>query len=135
MQDLGPRAGGRGSKHGAFTDTPARFALVRDHVANLLRNVPGRIALDLPTIATSLAAVSPVAAGMTTKRLANIRSDFLAAARASGLIPIGAWHKGRLASAWRQLFARLSQRRAHLGLSRFARYASAQGIDRRRSTM
>jgi integrase len=98
-------------------------------VANLLGNVPGRIALDLPTIATSLAAVSPVAAGMTTKRFANIRSDFLAAVRASGLIPIGAWHKGCLAPAWRQLFARISHKRAHLGLSRFARYASAQGID------
>jgi hypothetical protein len=31
---------------------------------------------------------------MTTKRLANIRSDFLSAARVSGLIPIGAWYKG-----------------------------------------
>jgi len=98
-------------------------------VANLLGNVPARIALDLPTIATSLAAVSPVAAGMTAKRFANIRSDFLAAVRASGLISIGAWHKGRLAPAWCQLLARISQKRAHLGLSRFARYASAQGID------
>ena len=34
-----------------------------------------------------------------------------------------------MAPAWRQLFARLSRRRAHLGLSRFARYASARGID------
>ena len=104
-----------------------RSAVMR--VANLLGNVPGRIALDLPAIATSLAAISPVAAGMTTKRFANIRSDFLAAVKASGLVPIGAWHKGRLAPAWRQLFARLSHRRAHLGLSRFARYASARGID------
>src|SRR6185312_12722030 len=52
-----------------------RSAVMR--VASLLGNIPGRIALDLPAIATSLAAVSPVAAGMTTKRFANIRSDFL----------------------------------------------------------
>ena len=104
-----------------------RSAVIR--VADLLGNVPGRIALDLPTISTRLAAISPVAAGMTTKRFANIRSDFLAAVKASGLMPIGPWHKGRLAPAWRQLFARLSRRRAHLGLSRFARYASARGID------
>jgi integrase len=104
-----------------------RSAVMR--VANLLGNDPGRIALDLPTIATCLAAVNPVAAGMTTKRFANIRSDFLAAVKASGLMPIGAWHKGRLATAWRQLFARLSHKRAHLGLSRLARYASARGID------
>jgi integrase len=104
-----------------------RSAVLR--VAGLLGNVPAGIALDLPTIAAGLAAISPVAAGMTPKRFANIRSDFLAAARASGLMPMRPWHKGPLGPAWRQLFARLSRRRAHLGLSRFARYASAQGID------
>jgi hypothetical protein len=104
-----------------------RSSVIR--VADLLGNVPARIALDLPTISTSLAAISPVAAGMTPKRFANIRSDFLAAVRASGLTPMRPWHKGRLASAWRHLFARLSRRRAHLGLSRFARYASAGGIE------
>src|SRR5215210_6686743 len=97
-------------------------------VADLLGNLPARIALDLPTIAARLAAISPVAAGMTPKRFANVRSDFLAAVRASGLMPMRQWHKGSLAPAWRQLFARLSGRRAHLGLSRFARYASARGI-------
>jgi integrase len=103
-----------------------RSAVMR--VAGLLGNVPARIVFDLPTIAAGLAVISPVAAGMTPKRFANVRSDFLAAARASGLMPMRPWHKGRLGPAWRQLFARLSRRRAHLGLSRFARYASAQGI-------
>jgi integrase len=103
-----------------------RSAVLR--VAGLLGNVPDRIALDLPTIAAGLAAISPVAAGMTPKRFANVRSDFLAAVRASGLMPMRPWHKSRVGPAWRQLFARLSRRRAHLGLSRFARYASAQGI-------
>jgi integrase len=98
-------------------------------VAGLLGNLPARIALDLPMIAARLASVSPVAAGMTPKRFANIRSDFLAAVRTSGLMPIASWHKGRFAPAWRQLFARLSGKRAHLGLSRFARYASAHGIE------
>ena len=104
-----------------------RSAVIR--VADLLGNVPGRIALDLPTISARLATINTVAAGMTTKRFANIRSDFLAAVKASGLMPIGPWRKGPLAPAWRQLFARLSRRRAHLGLSRFARYASARGIN------
>jgi integrase len=104
-----------------------RSSVIR--VADLLGNVPARVALELPTIAARLAAISPVAAGMTPKRFANIRSDFLAAVKASGLVPIGPWHKGPLAPAWRQLFARLSSRRAHLGLSRFARYASARGIN------
>ena len=105
-----------------------RSAVIR--VADLLGNVPVRIALDLPTVRSRLAAISPVAAGMTPKRFANIRSDFVAAVRASGLMSMRQWHKGRLAPAWRQLFARLAGRRAHLGLSRFARYASARGINR-----
>jgi integrase len=104
-----------------------RSAVIR--VADLLGNVPGRIALDLPKISTRLAAISPVAAGITAKRLANIRSDFLAAVKASGLMPIGPWHKSRLAPAWRQLFVRLSRRRAHLGLARLGRYATSRGID------
>jgi hypothetical protein len=114
------------------TLSPTRLRDLRSsviRVADLLGNVPARIALDLPTIAAGLAAISPVAAGMTPKRFANVRSDFLAAVRASGLMPMRPWHKGRLAPAWHQLFARLARRRAHLGLSRFARYASARGID------
>jgi integrase len=98
-------------------------------VADLFGDVPDLIALDLPTISARLAAINPVAAGMTAKRLANIRSDFLAAVKASGLQPIGSWRKGPLAPAWRQLFSRLSGRRAHLGLSRFARYASARSVN------
>ena len=47
-------------------------------VADLFGNLPARIALDLATIAARLARVSPVAAGMTPKRFANVRSDFLA---------------------------------------------------------
>ena len=97
-------------------------------VAVLLANDPARIILDLSQISVRLAAISPVAVGMTAKRFANIRSDFVAGVKASGLIP----EKGRaktLSSTWAQLFANLSTRRAHLGLSRFARYASARGLD------
>jgi integrase len=104
-----------------------RSAVIR--VADLLGNLPGRIALDLPTISARLAAINPVAAGMSTKRLANIKSDFLAAVKASGLLPIRSWRKSPLAPTWRELFVRLSHKRAHLGLSRFARYASALGIN------
>jgi hypothetical protein len=37
--------------------------------------------------------------------------------------------KTPLSSAWAGLMAQLSSKRAHLGLSRFARYASAKGIE------
>ena len=57
-------------------------------VADLLGNEPAGIALDMGAISAKLGAVSPVAAGMTAKRFANIRSDFLAAVKASGLMPV-----------------------------------------------
>ena len=109
-----------------------RSAVMR--VAALIGDIPSRIALDLPAISTRLAGVSPMAVGMTAKRYSNIRSDFLAAIKASNLASIVSWRKSPLAPAWRQLFASLAPKRAHLGLSRFARYASVRGIDPRAVT-
>jgi len=57
-------------------------------VASLLGDDPARIPLDLRAISTRLATVSPVAAGLTSKSVSNIRSNFLAAVKASGLKPI-----------------------------------------------
>jgi hypothetical protein len=98
-----------------------RSAVTR--VAALLGNVPSQVVLDLPAISSRLASVSPLTVGMTAKRYSNIRSDFLAAIKASKLVSIIPWRKSPLAPAWRQLFATLARKRAHLGLSRFARYA------------
>ncbi|HEX5865361.1 MAG TPA: hypothetical protein VF014_14085 [Casimicrobiaceae bacterium] len=114
-----------------------RSSVIR--VADLLGNVPAGIALDLPTIAARLAAISPVAAGMTPKRFANVRSDFLAAVRASGLMPMRQWHKGRLAPAWRQRGA--SSLRASRGDGRTSASPASRAMrapeesTRRRSTM
>jgi hypothetical protein len=44
-----------------------------DRVADLLGNEPAAIRLDLSAISARLSAISPVAAGMTAKRFANIR--------------------------------------------------------------
>ncbi len=57
-------------------------------VALLVGDDPARIPLDLPAISGKLAAVSPVAAGLTSKTFSNIRSDFIAAVKASGLKPV-----------------------------------------------
>ena len=70
--------------------------------------------------------INPLAAGMTAKRLANIRSDFLAAAKFCGVQPVTG--RKSLSPEWAKLFKRLSGRRTHIGLSRLARYASARGI-------
>jgi hypothetical protein len=56
-------------------------------VAFLHGDDPARIPLDLRAISAKLATVSPVAAGLTQKSFANIRSNFLAAVKASGLRP------------------------------------------------
>jgi integrase len=98
-------------------------------VARLLGNEPGAIMLDLRAIGARLAGINPVAAGITAKRLANVRAEFLAAVKATGLQPVKAAATKALAPAWIALFKRLSQRRAHLGLSRLARYATSHRIE------
>jgi integrase len=98
-------------------------------VAALLSQDPRAVQLDLREISARLAGVNPVAAGMTAKRLANIRSDFLAALKASGLTTTASGSaKAPLSADWHELFDHLSGRRAHIGLSRLAHYASAEGI-------
>jgi integrase len=99
-------------------------------VAILLGDEPAAIPLDMPAISAPLAAVNPVSVGLTVKTFGNIRSNFLAAAKASGLMPVKVKCGGKpvLSPAWVDLFARLSGRRAHIGLSRLARYASARGL-------
>jgi integrase len=99
-----------------------------NRVADLLGQEPAAIPLDMAAISAGLAGVNPVAAGMTAKRMANIRSDFRAAIKESGLIPVPL-EKRPLSAAWTALFERNSGRRAHIGLSRLARYASGQGIE------
>ena len=99
-------------------------------VASLLGDEPAAIPLNMAPISARLAAVNPVAAGLTAKSFANIRSNFLGAVSASGLVPVRAKSGGKpvLSPAWVDLFARLSGRRAHIGLSRLARFASARGL-------
>jgi integrase len=97
-------------------------------VAKLLGNEPEAIPLDMEAISARLGAISPLAAGMTAKRFANIKSDFMAAVKASGVKPVFVPVNKSLSSEWEELFKRLSGRRAHIGLSRLARYASAKGI-------
>jgi hypothetical protein len=84
-------------------------------VAHLLGNAPAAIPLAMDAIRAGLNDVNPIAVGITPKRFANIRSDFVAAVRASGLLPVKAERKVPLSLEWRQLFARLSGRRANLG--------------------
>jgi integrase len=98
-------------------------------VSRLLGDDPAHIVLDLPAINAKLTTVSPAAAGLASKSFSNIRSNFMAAVKVSGLKSIQRLTKMPLSADWTKLFAELSARRAHLGLSRFARYASSNGIE------
>jgi hypothetical protein len=98
-------------------------------VVALLGEDPAHLPLELFKIAAQLATINPVAVGMTAKTLANVRSDFLAAVRQSGLAPVIDSAKTQLSPAWVALMAQLPAKRHRLGLSRLARYASAAGVD------
>jgi integrase len=98
-------------------------------VAALFGDEPGAITLDLPAISAGLSSVNPVAVGIGTKTLANLRSGFLTAVKVSGLKPVQRSAKALFSTAWASLMSRLADKRAHLGLSRFAHYASANRIE------
>lgn len=98
-------------------------------VADLLGDEPAAILLDLPAIGTKLANVNPITVGVSAKTLANLRSGFLTAIKVSGLKLVQRSAKTPLSPAWVRLMGQLSGKRAHLGLSRLARYASANRIE------
>jgi hypothetical protein len=99
-----------------------------NRVARLLNDEPAHIRLDLPAISAKLAGCMPAAAGLGTKTFANVRSNFLAAVKASGIRPVGSVNVP-MSPGWRKLMAGLSSKRMHIGLSRFARWCSANGIE------
>ena len=118
----------------AVLDRPGKLSATRlrdlrsavKRVANLLGDEPAAVPLDIARISARLNTINPLAAGMRPKSLANIRSDFLAAAKVCGVQPVAG--SKSLSPEWAKLFKRLSGRRTHFGLSRLARYASAHGI-------
>jgi Phage integrase family len=95
----------------------------------LLGEDPAQIALDVPAIGAKLAMKNSPAAGLTNKRFVTIRSDFMAAVTASRLRPVPRVIKTPLSAGWKKFIAELATKRAHLGLSRLARYASAKGLE------
>jgi integrase len=98
-------------------------------VASLLGDDPARIPLDIRVIGAKLAATNPAATGLSNKSFSNIRSGFMMAVEVSGLKPLERFTKAPLRASWKELVAALSARRAHIALSRLARYASANGVD------
>lgn len=96
-------------------------------VGRLLGEDLAQIPLDLRAIGQRLASCAPSVAGRSRKTFANVRSNFLGAARASGIRPIDQV-KAPLGPEWRALLAKFRSKRVQIGLSRFARYCTARGI-------
>jgi integrase len=110
--------------------SPVRIRDLRSAISRfcaLVGEEPGQIALDLAQIRARLKAINPVTEAISPKSLANIRSDLFAAITASGLRPIRPARQG-LSESWQALMTRLIHKRRRIGLSRLARYASANDI-------
>ncbi len=97
-------------------------------ISGLMDDNPACIPLNLPAISAKLATTSPAASGMSAKQFSNVRSDFIAAVKESGLQALHRSAKTPLSAEWQRLMAALPTKRARYGLSRLGRYASARGI-------
>jgi integrase len=73
------------------------------------------------------AGFAPAGAGVTTKRVSNVKSEILFALRHVGLVAPSSY-LAPMASQWRALWEVLPDKYARTALSRFFRYCSAQGI-------
>lgn len=110
--------------------SPVRIRDLRSAISrfcDLVGEEPGGIPLDLAQLRKRLNAINPVTEGISSKSLSNIRSDLLAAITASGLKPISPARQG-LSEPWQVLMARLIHKRRRIGVSRLARYSSANDI-------
>ncbi len=76
-----------------------------NRVAALLGDAPERIPLVMPSISARLAKLSAAAAGVSTKTFHNLRSDFLAAVKASGLHSAQRSARAPLSPPWQALLA------------------------------
>jgi hypothetical protein len=96
--------------------------------AKLVDQRPAAVPLDLADIRRTLDGMVPIAAKVSRKRWANLRSDLAAAFDASGLRPMLKTAQIELDNEWSPLFEAVTDARVRNGLSRFARWASLRRI-------
>jgi integrase len=100
----------------------------RDLASAVKRVASHQLVLDIASISARLAAISPAAAGLSSKSLSNVRSNFVAAVRASRLKPVQGPSKRPISPAWSTLVSSFSHKRDRIGLGRLARFATHKGI-------
>ncbi len=97
-------------------------------VSDLLGQDPSALPADVGLLRDRLATLNPASVGLSARTWSNLRSNLFRAIEASGLHPVLRTAKIPLDQPWRDLYARLPDRRTRDGLSRFARFCSLNGI-------
>lgn len=90
---------------------------------------PGSVPLSIPEIREALDRLASGHVGISTKRMANLRSDVAAALDTSGLVPLLRTAELPLTTAWQALLASQIDPGIRHGLSRFARWAGGRSIE------
>lgn len=96
-------------------------------LCRVLDRAPDQLPAFMPVIAEGLAGVNLVDAGITAKRLANVKSDALAAFKLVGISQSARHRYPPLTGAWKKLWDRC-EKRHRTGLSRFVNVCSQWGI-------
>ena len=97
-------------------------------VARVLDREPGRIPALPSKLREEFAKVHPAAHRISAKTWATVRSNVLSAIELSGVAKIVRTSRHTVTPEWHALWQLLPTERLRHGLSRFIRYASAQGI-------
>lgn len=97
-------------------------------VARLIGRGPAEVPAAPRLLAGRLAEIAPAAHGISQGRWNNIRSLLRASLALLGPVAPGR-HLGGLSPAWRTHWDRIACRRVRMGLSRFLRFCSAEGVE------
>ncbi len=89
---------------------------------------PEAIPANLSFLRRKLAAVHPASAGISERRVQNVRSLVLKAFRVAGLPAVEASYLCPMTAAWQRLYDLLPGKYERCALGRFMRFCSAQGI-------
>jgi integrase len=100
-----------------------------NRVATILDTRPERLFANVPALRAELALVHPARAGISAKSWSNIKAGLTRALTLTGVIRD--MKQGEVSVRWNAILRTASERHHVYGLSRLARFCSAEGIDPR----
>ncbi len=119
----------------SLVDHPACSPRERRELCSALRSLakwfgqpPSTVPANLHYIRQRLTRFHPAEAGVSERRLQNVRSLVMKAFRRAGLPAAPSSYLCPLTAEWQDLYDRLTDRYTRWGLTRLMRYFSAQGI-------